>query len=35
MLLTGSGAFVGTDYIYVQNKLPMFGVSVGLGLTHY
>jgi hypothetical protein len=27
-----AGAFIGSDYIYVQKELPLFGVSVGMGL---
>jgi hypothetical protein len=27
-----AGFFVGRDYIHVQNKLPVFGISAGLGL---
>jgi hypothetical protein len=27
-----AGAFVGSDYIFVQKKLPLFGVSIGMGL---
>ena len=28
-----AGAFFGPDYIYVNEKLPVFGASFGIGIT--